>query len=268
MINNYMANNGLITKIWGPPLWTSLHCISFGYPIEPSDEHKKNYKDFFANLGNVLPCRYCRESYLEFIKEEGSILNDEVMENRETFTKWFYNLHNKVNKKLGMDYGITYEDVKKKYESYRAKCTPVVDSSIKGCIMPLDKKQHCYQEAAKKDCPIIDYDSGKMFKKLADMRKISSKNYYFWNIIENNNGNIKRDEIWDLRNKYCTKIVNYMREHSISSIEKSGKYQGLPTKLELRLMLALSTNLSKDEILEIVNKLKILFNPIKVDNNM
>ena len=26
-------NNGLITKIWGPVVWESLHCIAFGYPI-------------------------------------------------------------------------------------------------------------------------------------------------------------------------------------------------------------------------------------------
>lgn len=251
-----MSSNGLITKIWGPPLWTSLHCITFGYPLEPTTEIKKQYKNFFQNIGNVLPCKYCRDSYKVFIKEEGSILDDEALTNRETLTKWLYNLHNKVNKKLGMDYGIDYKNMYKKYESYRAKCSTVKDPNVKGCIVPLHKKKICYKEANKKDCPVIDYETGKIFKKYAELRGIHKKNFYFWNIFEKNNGNINDKEIWDLRNKYCSKIINYMREHGLPSIETTGKYKGLPTKLELRLMLTLSTNLSKNEINDMIIKLK------------
>ena len=32
--------NGLITKIWGPHFWETLHCVSFGYPLEPTEEQK------------------------------------------------------------------------------------------------------------------------------------------------------------------------------------------------------------------------------------
>ena len=39
-------NNGLITKIWGPAMWESIHCIAFGYPIEPTEEQKQNYKNY------------------------------------------------------------------------------------------------------------------------------------------------------------------------------------------------------------------------------
>ena len=45
------SNNGLISKIWGPGLWIGLHSISFGYPINPSEEQKKNYKQFFELVG-------------------------------------------------------------------------------------------------------------------------------------------------------------------------------------------------------------------------
>jgi len=34
-------NNGLITKIWGPPTWDCLHSFTFGYPVHPTDEQKK-----------------------------------------------------------------------------------------------------------------------------------------------------------------------------------------------------------------------------------
>ena len=108
----------------------------------------------------------------------------------------------------------------------------------------------------KKDCPIIDYETGKLFKKLADVRRIKEKNYYFWNIIDNNKGELPENDVWDLRNKYCDKIISYMRENGVPSIETKGKFKGMPTKLELRLMLCLSTNLSADEINNCVTHLK------------
>ena len=27
-------NNGMMTKIWGPPGWLFLHCVTMGYPDE------------------------------------------------------------------------------------------------------------------------------------------------------------------------------------------------------------------------------------------
>src|SRR3989304_5503468 len=116
------SNSGMMTRIWGPGLWVGMHSISFGYPIKPSTEQKKQYKDFFTLVASVLPCGYCRESYKNFIETEPTILNDEVMLNRKSLTKWLYDLHNRVNDKLGVDYDLTYEDVAKRYESYRASC--------------------------------------------------------------------------------------------------------------------------------------------------
>jgi hypothetical protein len=49
-------NNGLITKIWGPALWIGEHSISFGYPLNPTDEEKLAYKKHFESLADVLPC--------------------------------------------------------------------------------------------------------------------------------------------------------------------------------------------------------------------
>ena len=52
--------NGLITKIWGPHFWETLHCVSFGYTLEPTVENKKDYKQFFIFEKRNFPaiCRY------------------------------------------------------------------------------------------------------------------------------------------------------------------------------------------------------------------
>lgn len=117
----YNPKNGLVTKIWGPPSWISLHCITYGYPENPTSEQKKNYKKYFQLIGDVLPCGACRSSYKKFISEGDTLLNNKVMKDRKSLTKWFIKVHNKVNKKLGIDYGATYKNVTQRYESYRAK---------------------------------------------------------------------------------------------------------------------------------------------------
>ena len=59
-------NNGLMTKIWGPHMWFAINCVSFGYPVNPTQEQKRQYKTFFEFLGFVLPCEFCKISYQFF----------------------------------------------------------------------------------------------------------------------------------------------------------------------------------------------------------
>ena len=131
-------DTGMQTRVWGPGLWLSLHCIAQNYPWDPDSQKKEDYLNYFRLIGKVLPCRYCRESYQNFIKEPGTILNEKVMENRKTLTKWLYDIHNKVNKKLGICNKPSLEQVWEKYESFRSKCTKSPEFKIKkGCTDPL-----------------------------------------------------------------------------------------------------------------------------------
>lgn len=142
-------NNGLNTKCWGPPLWVSLHSITFGYPVKPTEKHKRNYKQFIVGLKNVLPCKYCRDSYTNFLKE---INIDNYLDSRKTLTKFMYLIHEKVNNKLGVPSckRPTFKMVEKKYESMRAKCKPTTDeerikNATQGCVIPTkkNKKKKC-----------------------------------------------------------------------------------------------------------------------------
>jgi hypothetical protein len=145
---NPNVHNGMMTKVWGPAGWLFLHCVSFGYPhkidINKREDREKaqNYKNLFNLIGEVLPCRYCRESYLDFIKEHPI---DPHLLSREKLTKWFYDIHNKINHKLGVpDCDIpTYEEVVNEYEQYRAKCKKTTENEriknvAKGCVRPAD----------------------------------------------------------------------------------------------------------------------------------
>ena len=133
-------DSGMQTRVWGPAGWLFLHSIAQNYPWEPTAEKKESYKLFFRLVGDVLPCRYCRESYLDFVKAEGTCLDDSVMKSRKTLVEWLYRIHNKVNKKLGYSGTPTLKEVWDKYESYRSKCKKspeIVEKVQKGCLDPL-----------------------------------------------------------------------------------------------------------------------------------
>jgi hypothetical protein len=242
-------HNGLITKIWGSPLWMSLHCITFGYPIEPTQEEKNFYKIFFISLGNVLPCIYCKNSYNDFIRFGDTIINDDMLKNRGTLTYWLYKIHERVNNKLKITYKTDFNDVVNKYESFRAKCSKN-NPNAKGCVMPLYDKSKSYILANYKEAPLIPLELIKRFTKYAEFRGIDFSNIDSYNDCFYFN---KYSKKWIVRNYKCIKIINNMKTRAKPSIEISGKFIGLPTLEELLLLSKLSSSLNEDELLFISN---------------
>jgi len=241
-------NNGLITKIWGPCAWEFFHCATFGYPLEPTEEQKQQYKNFFIVIGFVLPCKYCRDSYTEFINSDPDcILKDSDLENRDALTRWAFRLHNRVNKKLGLTYNLTYEDMCEKFESYRAKCMP----NENGCNMPLNLKAESFQKSKIQHAPVITLERFHKFKKYAEVRGVKFDDRII-NILK-----FKRnDKTWLLRDKKCRQIINKMRLKGIPQVEKDGIYKNLPTVQELKLIRLLCSDICCEELDIIINKLE------------
>lgn len=243
-------NNGLITKIWGGAGWTFCHSVAFGYPIHPTDEQKVTYKNHFKSIGDILPCKYCRDSYQKFIAEGDTRLTDAVMESRNSLTRWFFDIHNAVNNKLGVDYGITYEEHVAKYESFRAKCG---GGNAVGCVTPLDYKAYSYKRLNQKDCPIVPDEMIGPFVRLARIRGMNEFQFCFYDKFKKLKMAIpqrKKLDMWTERNYFCDKQIRHMRESGIPSIEAKGQWQGTPTLEELKLLLHFSSTLSFKEIKE------------------
>ena len=127
---DYNSNNGFSTLIWGPCAWLFLHSISFNYPVNPTKNDKKNYKNFILNLQNVLPCGMCRKNLKNNFKKFP--IKDSDMENRKTFSFYIYNLHECINKMLNKKTKLTYDEVRERYEHFRGRG---VSSKVKelGC---------------------------------------------------------------------------------------------------------------------------------------
>ena len=149
---DYSAGDGFLTTVWGPALWHSLHTMSFNYPVKPTQNDKKHYRNFMLNLVHVLPCKYCRDNLKNNFKLFP--LTMECMKNRNSFSRYVYRLHERINKNLGKDSGLTYCDVRERYEHFRARCTEEQPNIFKfnktrkrkekGCTEPLyGKKAKC-----------------------------------------------------------------------------------------------------------------------------
>lgn len=140
--DDFKSTDGMLTTIWGPSLWHSLHAISFNYPNKPSEKDKKRYKTWIYHLKYVLPCKYCRINLTKNFKELP--LTNKDMKNRETFSRYIYKLHEVINKMLGKKSGLTYCDVKERYEHFRARCgkretmKKIVKKKENGCTDPLN----------------------------------------------------------------------------------------------------------------------------------
>jgi hypothetical protein len=263
------ANNGMITKIWGEAGWLFNHTVTFGYPINPTPEQKTAYLHYFTLLGDVLPCCHCRKSYKEFILKGETKLDETVMENRETLTRWFYNIHQAVNAKLNVDYGITYQDVVDKYESFRAKCDSNMNAT--GCLVPSNYKAFSFFNLKQKDAPIIPVYLASRFIGLAIKRGFTEKHLEFiksmTKIIDMNKLRgmyVKREDgsettLWNVRNHYCITVIDYMRINSIDSIEKEGNWAGYPTMEELKLILMLSSNIPINELQNLADKFNLIY---------
>jgi hypothetical protein len=153
---DYYSGDGMLTAVWGPSMWHFLHTMSFNYPVVPSADDKQHYREFMMSLQYILPCKFCRQNLTKNYK--AFPLRSADLENRETFSRYVYKLHEMVNKMLKKKSGLSYCDVRERYEHFRSRCTDekpklfdikayknkTQKKGEKGCTEPLyGKKSKC-----------------------------------------------------------------------------------------------------------------------------
>jgi hypothetical protein len=104
------------TRFWGPSGWRLLHLITFTYENEPS--RRESVKELFSMLPFVLPCKFCRASFADYLEQEPL---EPALASQAKLERWLYKVHNLVNGKLrkqGLlkEANPSFESVKKVYE--------------------------------------------------------------------------------------------------------------------------------------------------------
>ncbi len=172
--NDFSSGDGMLTSVWGPSLWHYLHTMSFNYPVKPTKQDKKNYKQFVYNLRKVLPCKYCRTNLYKNLKVLP--LKDKDLKNRCNYSKWMYKLHELVNKMLGKKSGLTYADIRERYEHFRARCTIDIDKKPKIVKdKPLRKTRKKTRKTKKKEAGCVEPLYGKNSKCVLKIVPIKKK---------------------------------------------------------------------------------------------
>lgn len=103
---------GFNTTVWGPGLWTGNFLMALNYTSHPAPNKKDIYLNYFGLLGDMLPCKYCRE-YYTIIKRElplSEFLDDETLD--DPVMVWLYLVKDMVNKKL----------IRQESECFAAQC--------------------------------------------------------------------------------------------------------------------------------------------------
>jgi hypothetical protein len=85
-------------SVWGPHGWKFMHFVSLGYPDTPSQEDKRQYKEFYESLQHILPCGACAQNYKLNIQRTPI---DNSLDSRDTLIKWVIDIHNRVNQETG-----------------------------------------------------------------------------------------------------------------------------------------------------------------------
>lgn len=93
-----MDRIAFVPSVWGSSAWKFLHCIALSYPKNPTQQDKSDYRQFFYNLKNVLPCEFCSDNLKQHIKE---IPIDNYLNGPHQLFSWTVKMRNFVQKILG-----------------------------------------------------------------------------------------------------------------------------------------------------------------------
>ena len=198
---------------WGHIRWLDIFSTLSVYPSNPSKEIISAIQNKFKIMEYDLPCDACRHSYSKFNKEKDTnIYDDDNFKSPDKLIKLVWNLRNKVNNKLGLEYNITLDYFKIKLNLMSCnnfKKDGIVWTMSEAPFIQKDYIDKVLLYLNDKQEYIVDYN--KNYTK--DLLKIM--NTFIINVKENDfDLDNKYFKIWYKRNKKClslkTKIFRNM----------------------------------------------------------
>lgn len=99
-------------NIWGPHYWFFLHTIAFHYPENPNDVTKRKYYDLIHNFPLFIPDAKIGDAFSTLLDKYPL---SPYLCSRQSFLRWVFFIHNKINYSLGKP-EVTYMDGVKLYK--------------------------------------------------------------------------------------------------------------------------------------------------------
>ena len=92
------------------------------------------------------------------------------MKNRETFSRYIFDLHNHINTMLGKKNTISYQEVRSRYENFRSRCSSNKNNNNNKSIKYKCKKT----KSAKKCVNVCQLKNLKMVKNLSRKKMVKN----------------------------------------------------------------------------------------------
>lgn len=116
--------------VWGPAVWSSLHALSFSYPVacDANCEHRKAFFELLRSLETLLPCAKCRSHYSEWRAMVCHHESSPIFDSRLALSEALVALHNDVRRQQHKTVR-SYDEVKERYAGSKSSCPVGVDVS-------------------------------------------------------------------------------------------------------------------------------------------
>ena len=108
----------LDSKVWGPHMWFFLHTTAMTYPVRTNAITKKKYYEFIQNLPLFIPIEHMSSQFTKLLDEYPI---QPYLDTKESFIRWVWFIHNKINEKLEKPKITLNEFYQKYYEEYKPK---------------------------------------------------------------------------------------------------------------------------------------------------
>ena len=120
---------------WGPAGWAFMKSVAFTYPERPTEQDKHFYRAFFQIIGDVLPCKACREHYKQNMEARPLRL-----ESRRTLAEWVTDIENAVRVKNGKS-EVPFVEVVAEYMPPKMRKTVMLTDEEESALLRLGGKR-------------------------------------------------------------------------------------------------------------------------------
>lgn len=87
-----------MTSRWGPVYWKYLHMIANEYPDNPNRTDINNHYALIQSFIHTIPCPKCKQDMRKLVNNTQLKI---ALQRKLSCAKYLWDIHNKVNKKLG-----------------------------------------------------------------------------------------------------------------------------------------------------------------------
>jgi hypothetical protein len=124
MVNSYAQSFYLDPDVWGPKYWFFFHTLAMTYPKNPNATIKKKYYDFVQTIPMFIPVEKISSEFSELLNLYPI---QPYLDNKESFIRWFWFIHNKINERLEKPKISLSDFYVKYYEEYKNKTLKQLD---------------------------------------------------------------------------------------------------------------------------------------------